>query len=65
MVAVAPFSTMRDVVPDYSRTILPGVGALISDDTLQKAIDEAGRQGNFDPDLADAVAAIQKPKHPS
>lgn len=64
VVAVAPFSTMRDVVPDYSRTILPGVGALISDDTLQEAIDEAGRQGNFDPDLADAVAAIQKTEAP-
>lgn len=64
VVAVAPFSTMRDVVPDYSRTVLPGVGSLISDDMLQAAVTEAGRQGNFDPDLSDAIAAIQKTDAP-
>ncbi|MFN0055216.1 MAG: alpha/beta hydrolase [Planctomycetales bacterium] len=64
VVAVAPFSNMRDVIPDYSRTILPGVGGLISDDLLQEAITEAGKQGNFDPDHADAVAAIQSTDAP-
>jgi len=60
VVAVAPFSTMRDVVPDFGRTVLPGVGSLVSDQALDAGVDEAGRQGDFDPNLADACAAIQK-----
>jgi pimeloyl-ACP methyl ester carboxylesterase len=57
-VAVAPFTTMRDEVPDYLRTALPGVGAAISDETFQQAIDEAGLQAQSDPDLANAAEAI-------
>jgi pimeloyl-ACP methyl ester carboxylesterase len=64
VVAVAPFSNMRDIVNDYSRTMLPGVESLISDELLQDAVDEAGRQGDFDPDLADAVLAIQQTDAP-
>jgi pimeloyl-ACP methyl ester carboxylesterase len=64
VVAVAPFSTMRDVVPDYSRTILPGVGSLIPDATLQEAVTAGGKRADFDPDLADAVSAIQKTDAP-
>ena len=60
VVAVAPFSTMRDVVPDFGRTVLPGVGSLVSDQALDAGVDEAVRQGDFDPNLADACAAIQK-----
>jgi pimeloyl-ACP methyl ester carboxylesterase len=60
VVAVAPFSSMRDVVSDYSRTILPGVERLISDDDLQNAVDAAGLKGNFDPDLSSALEAIQR-----
>jgi pimeloyl-ACP methyl ester carboxylesterase len=63
-VTVAPFSSMRDVVPDYSRTILPGSESVISDETLQQAVDVAGTEGNFDPDLANAIAAIQKTEAP-
>ena len=59
-VAVAPFSTMRDEVPHYIRTILPGAGAALSDETCQEAIDEAGEAGRFDPDVASAVAAIRR-----
>jgi pimeloyl-ACP methyl ester carboxylesterase len=58
VVAVAPFSTMRDVVPDYARTVLPGIEQGISDDDLQAAVDEAGLRGAFDPDLSDSIAAI-------
>lgn len=58
VVAVAPFSKMRDEVPDYSRTILPGIEDWISDDTLQEAVDAAGEQGDFNPDLSDALEAI-------
>jgi pimeloyl-ACP methyl ester carboxylesterase len=60
VVAVAPFSTMRDVVPDFGRTVLPGVGSLVPDQALDAGVDEAGRQGDFDPNLSDACAAIQQ-----
>ena len=60
VVAVAPFSTMRDVVPDFGRTVLPGVGSLVPDQALDAGVDEAGRQAAFDPNLADACAAIQQ-----
>jgi pimeloyl-ACP methyl ester carboxylesterase len=55
-----PFSTMRDVVPDFGRTVLPGVGSLVPDQALDAGVDEAGRQGDFDPNLSDACAAIQQ-----
>lgn len=64
VVAVAPFSTMRDEVPHYIHTILPGVGAGISDKTCQEAIDEAGEVGQFNPDLASAVTAIRRTRAP-
>jgi pimeloyl-ACP methyl ester carboxylesterase len=60
VVAVAPFSTMRDEVPEYGRTMVPGVGSMISDETYQQAIDEAGRRAGFDPDRASAVEAIRR-----
>lgn len=59
VVAVAPFSTMRDEVPQYGRTMVPG-GSMISDQTYQEAIDEAGRRAGFDPDRASAVEAIRQ-----
>ena len=64
VVAVAPFSTMRDEVPHYIRTILPGAGAAVSDEAYQEAIDEAGELGRFDPDVASAVAAIGRTRAP-
>jgi pimeloyl-ACP methyl ester carboxylesterase len=64
VVAVAPFSTMRDEVPHYGRTMVPGVGKAISEETYQEAIDEAGRLAGFDPDDADAAAALRRTKAP-
>jgi len=64
VVAVAPFSTMRDEVPHYIHTILPGAGAAISDESLQEAIDGAGEMGRFNPDVASAVAAIRRTHAP-
>jgi pimeloyl-ACP methyl ester carboxylesterase len=58
VVAVAPFSAMRQEVPHYARTALPGVGTAISDATFQEAVDEAGQRAGFDPDAADAALAI-------
>ena len=60
VVAVAPFSNMRDEVPEYGRTMVPGVGAMISDETYQRAIDAAGGLAGFDPDRASAVEAIRQ-----
>ena len=62
VVAVAPFSKFRDVVPDYARTVLPGVERLISDTHWQDAIDVAGVRGDFNPDVASALDAIQNTK---
>lgn len=64
VVAVAPFSNLRDVVPDFGRTVLPGVGSLVSDQALAAGIDEAGKQAGFDPDLADACQALQRTSAP-
>jgi pimeloyl-ACP methyl ester carboxylesterase len=60
VVAVAPFSTMRDEVPQYGRTMVPGVGEMISDEAYQHAIDAAGGLARFDPDRANAIEAIQR-----
>ena len=64
VVAVAPFSTMRDEVPHFGRTLVPGVGTAISDETYQEAITEAGQTAGFDPDEASAVAAIRRTTAP-
>ncbi len=60
VVAVAPFSAMRDEVPNFVKTWVPGVGWMIPEATYQKIIDEAGRQAEFDPNLADATLAIRR-----
>lgn len=64
VVAVAPFSSMRDVVPDYSRTVLPGVERLISDDHLREAVNASGESANFDPDQSSALKAIRQTDAP-
>jgi len=64
VVAVAPFSTMRDEVPDFGRVMVPGLGWVIPADTYQRAIDEAGRVADFDPDRASAVEAIRRTTAP-
>ncbi|HTN77697.1 MAG TPA: alpha/beta fold hydrolase, partial [Pirellulaceae bacterium] len=58
VVATAPFADMRDEVPHYVRTVLPGLGHLLSTDSYNAIIDEAGRRGNFDPEEAQAEQAI-------
>jgi pimeloyl-ACP methyl ester carboxylesterase len=62
VVAVAPFSTMRDVVNDYARTALPGIEQVIDDDTFDQAVDEAGEVADFDPAVASAINAIKRTK---
>lgn len=60
VVAVAPFNSMRDIVPAYWRTFSLGMGNLISDETFQAAIDRAGQVGGFNPDAAVASNVVQR-----
>jgi pimeloyl-ACP methyl ester carboxylesterase len=64
VVAVEPFSTAREEVPHFARVMVPGIGWLISDETYQQSLDEAGRIAHYDPDEADAVKAIQQTSAP-
>jgi pimeloyl-ACP methyl ester carboxylesterase len=60
VVAVAPFSSLRDVVPAYIHQYL-GIGALLLPSTLiGSAIDRAGELGAFNPDAASPLLAIKK-----
>jgi pimeloyl-ACP methyl ester carboxylesterase len=60
VVATSPFSSMREEVPQYGQAMVPGIGVVLSDETIQEAIDEAGRRAGFDPDEASAVKAIRQ-----
>ena len=59
VVSVAAFSTMRDVVPGYVRSMTLGLGWLVPESVYQSAIDEAGERGGYQPDLSSALTAIQ------
>jgi pimeloyl-ACP methyl ester carboxylesterase len=50
VVAVAPFASLREVVPRYTPLRLPA-------SVVNHAIDRAGREGGFDPDLASPLEA--------
>jgi pimeloyl-ACP methyl ester carboxylesterase len=63
VVSVCGFTSMRDVTPGVVRMYGPlGVGWLISTTAIQSAVSEAGRIGDFDPDEASPLAAIQRTK---
>lgn len=51
VVAVAPFASLRAIVPEY--TPLPLPSGFVND-----CVDEAGREGGFDPDAASPLDAI-------
>jgi pimeloyl-ACP methyl ester carboxylesterase len=53
VVAVAPFASLRDVVPGYLPVPVPSA-------VVHRAIDLAGLRGGFDPDAASSVAAIAR-----
>jgi pimeloyl-ACP methyl ester carboxylesterase len=57
VVAVAPFASLRDVVPGYAPALLPS-------SFVSGAIDMAGREGGFDPDDASPVLAIGRTQAP-
>lgn len=58
VVAVAPFSSLRAVVPGYARKYLPILGWLIPSWFVDDVIDRAGGLAGFDPDGASPLAAI-------
>ncbi len=62
VVAVAPFSNLREEVPQFARTMVPGLGWVVPNRTYQRAIDQAGKKAQFDPDEASAIKAIQETK---
>ncbi|NQU26546.1 MAG: alpha/beta fold hydrolase [Candidatus Nealsonbacteria bacterium] len=64
VVAVAPFSTVRDEIPHFGRVMVPGIGWVIPEQTYQRAIDEAGRLARFDPDRDTALEAIRRTSAP-
>lgn len=60
VVAIAPFGSLRAVVPDYVENYLPLLGRLIPDSFVQGAVDQAGLLGSFDPEAASPVSAISR-----
>jgi pimeloyl-ACP methyl ester carboxylesterase len=57
VVAIAPFASLRSVVPGYAPVPLPA-------SFVSGAIDIAGREGGFDPDQASPVVAIARSNAP-
>ena len=53
VVAVAPFASLRAIVPEYTPLPLPG-------GFVNECVDEAGREGGFDPDSASPLDAVTK-----
>lgn len=62
VVAVAPFSTMREVVNAYADKVAPSIW--LNAGSLRVAIARSGRLAHFDPDEADAVRAIGNTRAP-
>ena len=60
VVAVAPYSSLRDAASHVIRTRIPGANYLAADQWIDQTIREAGRQGGFDWQKANPTAAIQR-----
>jgi pimeloyl-ACP methyl ester carboxylesterase len=60
VVAIAPFSSLRTVVPGYVNHYLPVLVKLVPDVLVRHGIDRAGLLGHFDPDAASPLAAISR-----
>jgi pimeloyl-ACP methyl ester carboxylesterase len=64
VVAVSGFSSMREIVPDYSSAVFFVDGWFRSDEEYQAIVDAAGARGGFDPDDTDAAAAMRQTDAP-
>ena len=56
-IAVAPFASLRDIVPVYTPRMIPVAGWLIPRFVVMRTVDAAGRLAGFDPDAASPRAA--------
>jgi alpha-beta hydrolase superfamily lysophospholipase len=56
-VAVAPFASLRDIVPIYTPRTVPLIGWLVPRFLQMRTVDAAGRMAGFDPDAASPRAA--------
>lgn len=64
VVAVAPYTTMREVVPHVLHTTVPLFGWMLSDDTIARLVNEGAQIAAFDPDEADTLTAIRRIRIP-
>ena len=60
VVAVAPFTSLQDVVPRYVRLFLPVWGWFATRRAIQNAVLGAGLKGGFDPERASPLEAIRR-----
>jgi pimeloyl-ACP methyl ester carboxylesterase len=60
VVAVAPFASLRQVIPGYVRHFSPVVGGLVPGFLIDRAVARAGRTAGFDPDAASPLSAISR-----
>lgn len=52
VVAISPFASLREVVPEYAQLMLGPIASMLPDAYVASVIDEAGRRARFDPDAA-------------
>jgi pimeloyl-ACP methyl ester carboxylesterase len=60
VVAVAPFSTLREEAPYFGRHLMPVPGWFYSDDDYKAIVNKMGQTAGFDPDACSPRAAIEK-----
>jgi len=64
VVAISPFTSLKDVVPEYIQRYLPILWRAIPDSIISKGIHRAGEIGEFDPDQASPLNAMSSMKTP-
>jgi alpha-beta hydrolase superfamily lysophospholipase len=64
VVALAPFSSLREIVPEYMRRTLPVIGRLLPRALVQATVNKAARLAQFDPDKASPLQAIAASEAP-
>ena len=64
VVAVSPYTTMRDVVPHLVHKALPFSRSFIEPEKIDQLVDQAGERAGFDPDQASTLHAIQQTDTP-
>jgi alpha-beta hydrolase superfamily lysophospholipase len=62
--AVAPFASLRDVVPIYVPRTIPLLGSLLPHALIMRTVDAAGGLAGFDPDRASPKAAAGQARAP-